>query len=368
MGKMHSMSIKTISMAALASVSLSSCGLMGDALVENIVVPPGMSVEEPIDERAATWGRQEDAEVGSLYVVKAKSMGKAGVEIDNLKLPQFDGERRELLVRHLATSCKWRVTEEGGRIYAVRREVDENGNWITSLNGYVSRQWEPSGHSQYRTVIGIDGPIYQQKFHAQKVKAIAGNVAPTIGNSVNNERESYFCDSFGPHMLEIFEETPFLQREYTNAELRLLNTELSQLNSSPTARSRGFDPHLMPAFSMGLNKAELKVRNSDSGGGIYFVDAFVNPGESGKTYLKVFEATRNTRLSADRVSKDSLEYIGWSNNSRESFFYDSLIRIDEGNWHTFYPARFELWFQPSDKSKPERKLLERTFRICGWER
>lgn len=360
--------MKTMLIVALASVSISACGLMGDALVENIVVPPGIKVEEPIDDRAAAWGRQQDAEAGALFPVKAPSTGKTGIEIENLELPHFDGENRELLLRHLATSCKWRVTEEGGKIYAVRRHVDENGNWITSLNGYVSRLLEPAGHSQYRTVIGIDGPIYQQNFHAQEVRAVAGKVAPTIRIAVNNERESYFCDKFGLHMLEIFEETPFLQRDYTITELHLLNAELNQLNSSPIARSRGFDPHLMPAFSMGLNKSELRVRKSDSGGGIYYVDAFANPGESGKSYLKVFEATRNTRLSAGRVSKDSLEYIGWSNNSRETFFYDSLIQIDEGNWHTFYPARFELWFQPSDQSKPERKLLERTFRICGWER
>jgi hypothetical protein len=232
----------------------------------------------------------------------------------------------------------------------------------------VSKILEPSGRLQTRAIIGIDGPVYQQKFHAQEVTAVAGKVAPTIENSVNNERESYFCDSFGSHMLEIFEESPLLERDYTNTELQLLKTELSRLNASPTARSRGFDPHLMPAFSIGLDKTKLLVRKSNSGGGIYFVDAFVNPGESGKTYVKVFEATRNTRLSPGLVSRASLEYVGWSNNSRESFFYNSLIHIDEGNWQTFYPARFELWFQPADNSKPERKLLERTYRICGWER
>lgn len=135
---MCSTAVKTMLMIALASVSISACGLMGDALVENIVVPPGMKVEEPIDERAAAWGRQQDAEAGVLYAVKARSIGKAIHEIKNLDLPQFGGENRELLVRHLATSCEWRVTEEGGKIHVVRRDVDENGNWITSLNGYVS--------------------------------------------------------------------------------------------------------------------------------------------------------------------------------------------------------------------------------------
>jgi hypothetical protein len=40
--------------------------------------------------------------------------------------------------------------------------------------------------------------------------------------------------------------------------------------------------------------------------------------------------------------------------------------VYEGDWDTFYPARFELWFVPSGGG-PERKLVEKVFRICGWQ-
>jgi hypothetical protein len=280
----------------------------------------------------------------------------------------LEGNKRELLLRHLATSCRWRVSEERGRVFAIRREVDNYGNWISDLNGYIYRPIEPSGHVSVRTVIGIDGPVYTSVFHTHEFTAKHGLVNVPVSESVNHEHESYFCDRFGSHVLEIFEESPSMRRKFTDAELHLVKVELDRLNASTIAASQGFDPSLMPAFSVGRGQPDMKLIKSEAGGGIYFVDAFVNAGEPGKTFLKVFEATRNTKLSEASVSKDSLEYVGWSDNRYETFFYESLICIDEGNWQIFYPARFELWFQPSDRSKPERKLLERTYKICGWQR
>jgi hypothetical protein len=102
-------------------------------------------------------------------------------------------------------------------------------------------------------------------------------------------------------------------------------------------------------------------------GGIYQVRAFVNSGESGRAYLKVFEATRNTPLSAERIKPRSISRIGWSTNLNEKYRYQSEITVYEGDWGNFYPGRFELWFIP-DSGKAERKLVDRIFRIEGWMR
>ena len=102
-------------------------------------------------------------------------------------------------------------------------------------------------------------------------------------------------------------------------------------------------------------------------GGIYQVYARINPGTAGRVYLKVFEATRNTRLSAGRIAECSLEYTGWSDDPQEQFFYNTEITVYEGDWGVYYPARFELWFMPQDGG-PERKLLEKIFKIEGWQR
>ena len=267
-----------------------------------------------------------------------------------------------LLLRHLATSCKWRVSEANGKIFAARRQVDERHDWVNNLNGFISKH---NPRLQTRTILGLDAPIYVDTFHAQEFIARQEIIHLPARKPPH---ESYFCAKFGSHHLEIFEESSAKARTFTNCQLISLKNELEQLKSSKVAVSQGFDLGLMPAFSIGPQTSELRVSETMAGGGTYYVDAFVNPGEFGKTFLKVYEATRNIRLSEGEVSRDSLEYIGWSNDKTQTFFYNSRIMINEGDWESLYPARFELWFRPDNKNKPERKLLERTYSICGWEK
>ncbi len=56
-----------------------------------------------------------------------------------------------------------------------------------------------------------------------------------------------------------------------------------------------------------------------------------------------------------------------SDKPKEQFFYNSEITVYEGDWETYYPALLELWFVP-DCGKPERKLIEKIFKIEGWQR
>ena len=39
----------------------------------------------------------------------------------------------------------------------------------------------------------------------------------------------------------------------------------------------------------------------------------------------------------------------------------------EGDWGKPYAARLEVWFTP-DSGGPDRKLMEKTFKIEGWQR
>jgi hypothetical protein len=51
----------------------------------------------------------------------------------------------------------------------------------------------------------------------------------------------------------------------------------------------------------------------------------------------------------------------------ELFFSNAFFTIYEGDWGKPYAARFEVWFIP-DSGAPEWKLLERVFKIEGWQR
>jgi len=100
---------------------------------------------------------------------------------------------------------------------------------------------------------------------------------------------------------------------------------------------------------------------------MYESELWVNPGEPGMIYLKAFEITREVQLSADRLAKESNESVGWSDDSRELFYSNTHFMIGEGDWGKPYAARFEVWFVP-DSGGPERKLMEKIFKIEGWMR
>ena len=103
---------------------------------------------------------------------------------------------------------------------------------------------------------------------------------------------------------------------------------------------------------------------NDFQGGLYLADIWCNPGEPGLLYLKAFEITRETRLSERRMPKVKADY---SSDPSEMFLREIDFTIYEGNWGQYYGARFEVWFKP-DSGQPDRKLLEKNFKIEGWER
>jgi hypothetical protein len=101
--------------------------------------------------------------------------------------------------------------------------------------------------------------------------------------------------------------------------------------------------------------------------GLYDSVVWVNAGKAGMIYLKAFEVTKGTALSVDRLQERSNEWIGWSDDPDELFFSNTHFTIYEGDWGKPYAARFEVWFVP-DSGGPERKLMEKVFKIEGWQR
>jgi hypothetical protein len=53
--------------------------------------------------------------------------------------------------------------------------------------------------------------------------------------------------------------------------------------------------------------------------------------------------------------------------AREGYSAESIFTIYEGDWGKPYAARFEVWFFPDNGGK-ERKLIEKNFKIEGWQR
>ena len=93
-----------------------------DGFGKDIVIPPDMVLENPLPETWATNAPAGDA-LGNQLITSFTELNQTNalVATDLKCLEQFRGSDRALLLRHLASSARWRLTEERGKLYAYRR-------------------------------------------------------------------------------------------------------------------------------------------------------------------------------------------------------------------------------------------------------
>lgn len=288
--------------------------------------------------------------------------GDPSVSCDISSLCAIHKCNRDLLERHLRTSPCWRVFTERGSRYATRRWA-RSGHWQYSMHGWYSSFFSGDGLPyQSRTTIGLSGlPWWRGDEHTNWVEN--GKVGPLVLGDSNQMKSSHLVIENEDIVLELCEESHGENRPMTKASLRFLDDEFKALAQAGTwdmAAKR------LPDSAVKTGEPSLTLVNSMQGG-IYDCYLWINPGESGMVYLKAFEVTKGTQLSADRLKERSNEWVGWSENPKELFFSNTHFTIYEGDWDQMYAARFEVWFVP-DSGAPEKKLLERVFKICGWMR
>jgi hypothetical protein len=341
-------------------------------------VPSGVTVEESVDEAWSGEGDMNNPFDGPpavdvqnqlfLEAFHSKVRPTAEIAINIPCLKEFSGPDRELLIRHLVTSAKWFVTRdivEGNEKKIARRRYVQAGLWLDQLNGYFADISEKDSH-QYRIVLALDGTAYGQVFHNATIvnlgqKQATLNVTPQSAGSEYND--SYLVVKSPGIAVEIYEQSTRTDRPFTPVALEQLNQELQAVLASNTARARGFDPALMPAESIRRGQPDMHLIHYDEEVGTYQVQAYVNPGESGYVYLKVFEGGGNSEVSADDYFKpQSIEYTGWSTDSQELFFYNTEFEFGEPTIFSKFAARIEIWFVPSSGGA-ERKLFEKYFNV-----
>ncbi|MFC1855596.1 hypothetical protein ACFL2A_03525 [Thermodesulfobacteriota bacterium] len=351
-----------------------------DASAKDVITPKIVKeislVQETVDDVCSTHKKPIDKDglklFEALLSVKKSSPNKP-IDLNTAILDRFTGENMELLIRHLATSTKWYVSKEDGKLSAYRRFVTECGCWEKGEAGVYYRHdfdYNAKGASfGFKIVIGIEGRVFKELWHdsatltsvdAKKIK-----LTPELVHSTEYASQ-LILQSKGP-TLEVYEESISKARPFTSLAISSVVDELETLLNSMDARESGFDPSLMPLESMKSGDPEVRIVKDGGRRGLYHLYGYINPGESGSVYLKAFDATKNTPLPTNSSEESSIEYIGWSNNEGEQFFYNTSAVIYEGDSGVHYPARFELWFVP-DSGKPERKLIEKTSKIKGRKR
>lgn len=346
-----------------------------DGFGKDIVIPPNMKVESPVDPQNAPATDGDAQALIASFSTNSTDIDSREISVDLPVLNEFAGQNRTILLRHLATSSKWFMSKQQtgkgkGKLYAYRR-CFVNGRQNNPFGYYSESTFDMQGRKsfQFRIIIGMDGRVMGLPWKDQVTMANISDRAvqlKVIDDKYGHGVESDLVLESKGATLEIFEQSQSHRRPFTRLALQQIDSELRSVLSSPVAQQRGFDPSLMPPESIKTGESEIYIENGTEGG-IYFVCAYANPGEPGYAYLKVFEAIRNTPLSTRKILERSTKYIGWSDDPTEQFFHNSEIIVQEGERGVYYPARFELWFVP-DSGKPERKLIEKIFKIEGWQR
>lgn len=108
----------------------------------------------------------------------------------------------------------------------------------------------------------------------------------------------------------------------------------------------------------------LQIWNGEQGGIYHY--AFYWPALSdGEIYLRCFEATKNTELSASRLKPRTTVRV-FGHNEFGQVVPPTEFTIYEGDWEDYYAVRVEVWHKPTG-GEPH-KLMEKIYRMEGWMR
>ena len=293
---------------------------------------------------------------------------EAHVDLSDETLTQFDDDLSQILFRYLAGNPRWEIREERGLRYAVRLER-VNGDFEPTLNGFYST-YEGGVWRQTRVLISFGraygfgaerGNITRTEPGQKDVPLIIeGEHAGSPGNS------SYTIIAGRTVFLEIYDQAPELIRTFTQTAFDQVSRELRDVIAHRQSIDKcGILP--VPEHYPRPLPEERYLRVTDGmQPGIYLIAAAVSPTEPGYAYIKTFNAKTGERLSEERMTPRSIRYIGWSDDGKTLFPYDSEVTVYEGDWSSTYEARFELWHR-SD-SGVETKLAECIRMISGWQR
>jgi len=335
-----------------------------DGFADKLTIPAGLAISEPLGE-LRPGGTADAMQAAVLNALKKPGSGDETFAADVPSLLELETRSPELLRLYLAENPAWRVFREKGELFATRR-WKLGGGWRYTLHGYYTDNDlglpANSPKFQARLTLGLSGKPWAGGIFKGKRWNAGDTVRPEL-KAENGRFESAPVIIFRDIVLEIYEQSDNKERRLTKAALAQLESELRPLLK---ARDAAAVKKLLPPGGIKTGAPDFSLRSSFQPG-IYDAEIRVNPGEPGMVYLKAFEVTRGTPLSAGDLKEYSGEYTGWSQDKKEQFLSNTTFSIYEGDWGKPYAARFEVWFAP-DSGRPERRLLEKNFKIEGWQR
>jgi hypothetical protein len=325
----------------------------GDGFADHLQMPTGMEINIPSRGCHGIPGDEADTFQRRIRnALNTAGTDDPSVTVQLPSLVQLNHRAPDILKRYLATNPAWRLVGAKGSLGAIRR-WKEGPHWRDHLNGYYA-DFSP-GRQKFQVKVVLHG--------SGKAELSLGQTVPLSLREQNNLQESRALLKLDGIALEVFEQSSAKERRVTKTVIRELEDEFRPLVTSPDWMT--IQQNLPPgSIKQGSPSFEL-CKGSQPG--IYDSEILLNPGEPGMIYLKAFEVTRGTALSERKLKESTSEWVGWSDLPHEMFFATNNFTIYEGDWDQFYAARFEVWFVPYARG-PERKLLEKVYKIEGWQR
>lgn len=297
------------------------------------------------------------------------------IQIDNSHaINQFNETNFEILKRYISGNSRWEIRKEKKFnasyevTYAIRKE-ERNGSYETTLNGYYSDFNGNSDIYQTRVIISF-GKYYghgRDTTHITYASPRDKNIKTIIESEHSGTpgNSSYVILEGNSINIEIYEQSKKLERKFTIQSIQELNAELSMvLDNFDEIERTGVSP-IKKFYPTQLDSNYFEIEDGMQPG-IYVVKAGLSTNTKGIVYVKVFNSDTNERLSADRMTPRTTRELGWSEDGKSIFPYESELTVYEGDWSHKYKARFEIWFRPSKGG--EIKLTEKERIINGWER
>lgn len=340
-----------------------------DGFADNLTIPEGIEIADPDPDATDAWGVNTLKGSDELQDMVRKALAAPGNDATEFapnmpSLRKASSDHSDTFGDYIEASPDWHVFIEQGNRFASRR-WSYGGEPRDTLHGYISEFGGDSGF-QTRCLLCLDHKQWS-RYSVQHVQEGENPVKPkmTLGNNLQESRVMIEC---GGVWVEVFEQSGEPERRVTKATVTALEDEFSEFLRNPKdavaaaqAKSRELASRLA-----GKDGQPFRLVTGMQPG-IYGVVYSLNPGEPGTVYLKAFEVTKGTPLSADRLEAASKTRMTWSNEPSERFGAKAGFTIYEGDWGKPYAARFEVCFKP-DSGRTERKLAERIFRIEGWQR
>ncbi|MBW8041752.1 MAG: carboxypeptidase regulatory-like domain-containing protein [Planctomycetes bacterium] len=310
------------------------------------------------------------------------------VNIDLPDLKYFAEDKTQILLRHLQASPEWKVFIEGQRMVCHRR-VKQNGLWnapedaleMGFLDEYSKSEdiWFPiddedraapmneRNWQQMKYLFRFEEEpfgyhaVWAKEGHVMKVGPL--EVQMNIKLKASDQGiESYVAIGQPGLWFEVFEQTWHEQRKKTRNALQLLKEFLKEVRAAEDEINKvGYASKLIPPGYVKKGKPTLELKWDR---GAYRGQAWVNPGQQGHVYLRVFNADTKKYLSQRLIGSPLKEYIGFSKNPTTLFLHKCQLYIRASQFEQSFNAGFELWFHPDDGA-PDRKLISVTDKILS---